>query len=658
MSGAEASAATGATPSKTRDPKYLRMMLALILTASLFEGYDNGILDVATPAIQDTFGLSEGGIGVMRTVIRLGAVAAFFVALSADRVGRRPILLWSIVGYTVATALTTASPNVYIFVSIQFVAQVFLASEYAVAVTMISEEYPPDKRGKALGWFSLVAAAGVILVPLLGLAGLAQIPGLEWRAYYLVGILPLLLTSFLRRRIQETVLFEERRDRGETVGKGIVGVFGLEPWDRRFRRPMVVMAFITFFRSFAVYSATSWWVWYAEREIGLPTSIVLGILIGAYGLGIGGYYVCGRLIDSWGRKPVAISFPLLAFVFGIGVFNTRSLTAQIVFVIVTVFFGLGMAPALNAYYTELFPTRVRASAAAWQRNVFEIPGLLIGPLLVGIVGDHAIGALGAVGGTVTVLFGTLPVVAWLVWRYLPETRGLELESLETGLQSDEIRVSGGKVLAGVIGIGLIVVAAGVALSLVARTDEVRPEGVAERWLRAVSRGVDQQIVERDGTLEAASIVIGRPWVPAKESRDWLLEFEVAPQVDAPGSSTRVPVRLERRTDGDAEPEETELTLVGEQRDGSWFFTSALAGTPDVRYPSDGGPSFSAPLSWVLVLTLLTGIGSFVLSTVVINAVKPPEDDHVDADDDSPDDPGAAPDGDPERDASDDVTSPA
>ena len=71
--------------------------------------------------------------------------------------------------------------------------------------------------------------------------------------------------------------------------------------------------------------------------------------------------------------------------------------------LLAVFFGLGMGPVMSAFATELFPTEIRGQAAAWIRNVFEIAGYVFGPALVGILGDHATGAIGNIGDTVTLL---------------------------------------------------------------------------------------------------------------------------------------------------------------------------------------------------------------------------------------------------------------
>jgi len=66
---------------------------------------------------------------------------------------------------------------------------------------------------------------------------------------------------------------------------------------------------------------------------------------------------------------------------------------------------------------------------AWARNVFEIAGYVFGPALVGVLGDHASGPIGNVGDSVTLLMLLQVPALFLVWRFMPETKGVELEEV-------------------------------------------------------------------------------------------------------------------------------------------------------------------------------------------------------------------------------------
>jgi putative MFS transporter len=414
-------------PELPRDASYLRLLLVLLISAAFFEGYDSSILALLLPNIQSTFHVSEAVLGLTRIPIELGLFVAFFVTRLSDRVGRRPLLLWSVVGYTLFTALTAVSWDIWSFAFFQFGSRIFLGAEYAVGVTMIVEEFPAARRGRALGTLLTFSALGTIVVGVLLGIGLQDGP-LEWRTFYLIGLVPLLALSFFRRRLRETKRFleeKEKRDAGETIEK----VPFLEPWKPQYRRNLVLVGLVHMLRSIPLFGSTAWWAFYAERERGFSAAQVAVYIIVAYGIGCVGYYVCGRSMERWGRRPTAMVYFAGGILFSIVLFQVSDKTVSFFALMLAVFFGLGMGPVMSSFATELFPTEIRGQAAAWIRNWFEIAGYVFGPALVGILGDHSTGAIGNIGDTVTLLMVLQVPTLWLVWRYMPETKGMELEDI-------------------------------------------------------------------------------------------------------------------------------------------------------------------------------------------------------------------------------------
>ena len=414
-------------PEMVRTPQYLRLLLILLISAAFFEGYDSSILALLLPNIQNTFHASEAILGVTRIPIELGLFVAFFLTRLSDRLGRRPLLLWSVVGYTVFTALTAASWNIWSFALFQFGSRIFLGAEYAIGITMIVEEYAVASRGRALGVLLTFNALGTIAVGVFLGAGLQRGP-LEWRTFYLIGLAPLVVLSLFRRRLKETRRFLEQRQRreaGERTDAEQVPL--LEPWRHEYRRNMVLVGLVHMLRSVPLFGSTAWWAFYAERERGFTTGQVAVYIIVAYGFGCLGYYVCGRLMERIGRRPTAMLYFAGGILFAIVLFQVDDKVVAFFALMFAVFFGLGVGPVMGAFATELFPTRIRGQAAAWVRNWFEIAGYVFGPALVGILGDHATGAIGNIGDTVSLLMVMQVPALWLVWRYMPEMRGQELD---------------------------------------------------------------------------------------------------------------------------------------------------------------------------------------------------------------------------------------
>src|SRR5258708_32096711 len=137
-----------ATPGLPRPRRYLVALFAMLMSATIFEGYDITIFHLCTPDIARTFHLGDPVIGLIATIVRFGGMLSFFVVILADRMGRKPIISTTVLCYTVLTLLTALSTGVVTFTLFQSSSQIFLAAEFGVAVTMISEEFPETMRGR------------------------------------------------------------------------------------------------------------------------------------------------------------------------------------------------------------------------------------------------------------------------------------------------------------------------------------------------------------------------------------------------------------------------------------------------------------------------------------------------------------------------------
>ena len=598
-----------------RDPKYLRMMLALLVSVSFFEGFDGSILSLLLPDVQATFRASEALLGVIRIPIEFGVVVAFGLTNLADRIGRRRLLLISVIGYTIFTALTALSWNIWSFATFQFASRIFLGSEYAVALTMIAEEYPAETRGRALGKLTTFDALGVILVAVLLGVGL-DATSVGWRAFFLVGLVPLLVLGFLRRRLRETARYEQlvvRRAAGLEPPRQSL----LDVWRPGMRRDLALIGVIHLLRSVPLAATTAWWAYFAERERGYSSLHVALTILVAYGFGCVGYYVCGRLMDSIGRRRTALIFMVGSIGFAIIEFQTTNAVVAFVVLSFAVAFGLGSRPVLSGWVAELFPTQVRSQAASYVRNVFEVGGAIVGPALTGILGDHRSGAIGNIGDTVSLLVLLQIPATYLIWRHLPETKGLDLDAVDRAgighLGPRPTRAAASKVIGLAISALLLV---GFVVSQLGGHN--RPEGAVERWLVAVSeqgrpglRADAQRRAAGLGTVAAADAL--RP-VPVPKDANWFSSIEVGKAQDGAVPFAVFRVTGNERTDRlrgiirlrevDGRPFVAGVEIVGPVAEGS-------------RVPSHGGtPPAKAPLTlWIVSVLLMLALGP-LLGTLI------------------------------------------
>jgi MFS transporter, putative metabolite:H+ symporter len=406
------------------------LLILLVSTASFFEGYDFIILNLVLPFLRAEYGLSVMQGGLVVSSIALGTIAAFFVLRLGDYFGRRALLMWTVLGYTAATALTAASHSIYGFAAMQFLARVFLVAEWGISTVIVAEELPAGKRG--VGISIVQAAAGVG-----GIVGSAVFPivarvAMGWRAMYLIGIIPLVIVFFIRRSVRETKRYAELRTVAADKPKWT------EILGPKHRKKLVIIALLWFFMYLGYTPILSFYTDYAINDRGLTAGQVGLMAAIAYTLGLSGFIAAGRLMDAWGRKPTCVLF------FGVGSLATAAafnappapLTMGAALVVL-IFFATSYLTLCSTYTAELFPTRLRSSASAWTNNTLGRVGMVTAPLLVGFLASSFAQASGGVNGGPTTgygpaisIIGLAPLAcAALVLFFLPETKGRELEEI-------------------------------------------------------------------------------------------------------------------------------------------------------------------------------------------------------------------------------------
>lgn len=118
------------------------VLLGLLIPSALFANYDAQLRALLLRQIQSTFHAPISSLGIINLPIQAGQFLGFFIVRLSDRYGRRPLLLWTIIGYSVTTALTALSWNIYSYGFFQSLSQIFIGGEFGVAVTLLTESVP------------------------------------------------------------------------------------------------------------------------------------------------------------------------------------------------------------------------------------------------------------------------------------------------------------------------------------------------------------------------------------------------------------------------------------------------------------------------------------------------------------------------------------
>lgn len=456
----------------TRVDSYLIFLFALLSTATLFDGFDAAMLTIAAPDVRKTLDISVGDWGYLFAFTRLGMLASFPLLLFADRVGRRALMLVTIVGFAVTNGLSGFATGKWEFAIYQMLARIFLTAEYALAVIMIGEEFPARLRGRAIAVLTSFATLGVmfiaklqgyILLPACTRGSVAggdcvapasnalrdasmtvvatvqqwmgrPVDGADWRVLYVLGLAPLTLVLLLRLTMRETRRFEAvRRARATPAARGWSAVWRHElanariPWQPRYRQRTIMVVLLWNCVHVVTAPSVAYWVIFARETLGFTPALVGGIVFWGYAGGVAGNYVAGFLIDRIGRRVTCALLYSFSAVSICLLYQVTSVTGQYACMITTVF-GFGAATtATHVYATELFPTAIRATGYGWTTNLFGRFTELATPALIGFLLARAHVSLPAAVAVVSIgpIVGSL-----IVLRYAPETRGLTLEAVD------------------------------------------------------------------------------------------------------------------------------------------------------------------------------------------------------------------------------------
>lgn len=392
-----------------------KRLLPVLLMASFFEGFDWMVINLALPYITKDLHLNTQQAGMVAAIIAIGALVSFFVVRMGDRVGRRPVFITSIVLYSVFSILTALTKSVELFVAFQFLARIFLVSEWMTGIIVVSEEFPVEYRGRGISLFQSASAIGAIF-PTIFLPVMSAL-NLGWRGLYFLGGLPLLVIIFLGRNFKETSRFQQTRETKTETGPGMFDVF--QPVYRKY---MVTVMALWFLIYLCYASVLTFWSYHVVNELNWTeqmVSIAMGV---SYVLGLLGYVAVGKLMDSLGRKKTAIIFFVLGAFATVANFQATSFTAIMILLTLQCLTVGTFVVICSNFTAELFPTEIRANASAWGNNVAGRLGTIAAPMLVGFMASP----LATVGNAVSVMALGPLIAAVLVAAILPETRGREI----------------------------------------------------------------------------------------------------------------------------------------------------------------------------------------------------------------------------------------
>jgi MFS family permease len=396
-------------------------VLGLITAASLFDRYDLALFSLALKQIQSGLGIAEGDLGTLGASVRLGALGAVLLMLAADRLGRRRLLLGTILGYTLLTGATAFAPDVRVFVALQCASRAFITAELLLATVVIAEEFAPAVRGWGVGAVNALAAGGYGLAWLV--FAFVEILPFGWRALYLIGLVPLALIAFMRRGLPETVRFTEHQKQRPQTHALTAPLTPLVAVVRAYPARLMAMSVVAFLSGFAESPAFFFDPKYLqEAHQWRPWHISILGAVGGF-VAIYGYTYAGWLGDRYGRKRVTLVYLSTPPLFIAAFYHAPSLLLGPLWVAM-IFTLLGANVSISTYSAELFPTSYRATATG-IRSIMATLGGVCGLAMEGVVYT----ALGSHWHAISLLALAFCLTPLIVAVAFPETSGRALEEI-------------------------------------------------------------------------------------------------------------------------------------------------------------------------------------------------------------------------------------
>jgi MFS family permease len=323
----------------------------------------------------------------------------------------------SILIYSVFTAACGLATGVVMLAVFRVFLGLGMGGEWASGASLVSETWPAEHRGKALGivqssWavgYAAAAAVAALVLPVWG-----------WRGVFFVGVIPAFFTLWIQRRVREPEIWKAARTRALPVRAGFGEIFG--------RKRLRLTLFITLMNACTMFG---WWGF----NLWLPAYLSMPADQGGMGLGPGtmsglvifmqagmwlGYISFGFISDRFGRKRSYVGFLTAAAAFMLLYARARSPLVLLALGPFVAFFGTGYFTGFGALTAEIYPTAVRATAQGITYNTGRIVSAAA-PFVVGSLAQTR-----GFGFSFTLIAGSF-LVAAVLWAGIPETKGKALE---------------------------------------------------------------------------------------------------------------------------------------------------------------------------------------------------------------------------------------
>jgi MFS family permease len=399
--------------------------------------YFNHAFFPATDPLSGTL-LSFATLGIGFAVRPLGGIVGGFLG---DRIGRKPVLVGSLLLMGIATVLIGCLPTYQqvgpwagiLLVAVRVVQGLAFGAEWGGAILMCFEHAPWRKKGLYTGITQAGFPVGLLLANFAFLISVPLGDQWAWRVPFLLSAVLIVVGILIRLKIEESPEFEELKSEGEVSKNPLIEVLR-DDWRN------ILRAFCLRIAETAGYAVSvTFLLSYLSSQKLADRSTTLTALMIAAALGILATTYWGALTDRIGRRPVYLIGTAITVVWGVPLFlvvNTGTATAIIVaFVVSYTICQNSLAGVQGAWFSELFATKTRTTGASLA---YQLSAVVSG--FTPLIATALFAGVGWIGPALLFSgYGLLGLIAALVTR---ETWGraerAEVVALEAALAAPSV----------------------------------------------------------------------------------------------------------------------------------------------------------------------------------------------------------------------------
>jgi putative MFS transporter len=433
-----------------------RILVAAIL-GDMLEFYDFFLVGFALAFIIGPWKVTYGQSAIILLSSGIGAIlGAGYWGSMADRIGRRKVLIGTVVNFSIATGILALTPeNGWLYFTVfRFFVGFGVGGLYCVILPLVQEFMPTSRRGTIGGMVTCAVPLGLGLGAVLG-AYLA--PYVGWRGLFAVGLLPALLTLLIRAWMPESPRWLMRNGRLEEARQSLAWALEMDPKEIQLpapeaeTRPARFRELFRYPRSLAVswianlggqtgiYGLSLWVPTLFVQVLKVSPERASYLMIYCSVAGFLGRILFSYLSDAIGRRRAGglYGFGAAAMVVLAGYMNSAFLGTVSVFwllLVVAYLFADGGFAIVGPYSAEVWPARLRASGMGSAYGFGGI-GKIIGPLgLALIAGSSNVVKPEASASKIVPAFlylGAWFALAGIIYSFFAmETKGRTIEEID------------------------------------------------------------------------------------------------------------------------------------------------------------------------------------------------------------------------------------